>query len=146
MATLSQINAKIGAYEGKIDECEIRKENAEEDYEKLLDFKEKVQNSQIAFESNNNKKITALDKVYDISKYNYIAKQYYRSMKKSLTEIGAQLMSKVFSYLLRKIDDELKNIYNKIQDYEDDINKCERKIKYYEDEYEKEKDRLEKEA
>lgn len=146
MATLSQINAKIGAYKGKIDECEIRKENAEEDYEKLREFKIKVQNSQSAFESSNNKKIKALEKVRSISKYNNIAKQYYLSMQDSLTYTGSRLIGSVYSFLLRKINDELQQISRKIEEYQDGVDSYNKRIKYYEKEYEKEKEKLEEEA
>lgn len=145
MATLEQINARIGSCEGQIDEYNIRIRRAEKDYEDLLRFKSVVQKSQGDFNSSNSKKILALEKVKNISKYNNIAKKYYESMKKSLSETGSKVLGIAYVFLLNKISSELTTIRNKIASYENSINSCNRRINQYRKDYETEKERLEKE-
>lgn len=146
MATLSTINSRIGYYQGKIEETRIKIKNKEEEYDKLVLFKTKVQYSEMQFTQANTKKIASLEAVKPYIQNNSHAKRYYNRTKNGLAKTGGRIMTIAFGYLLTKIDSELKNIMRKIDSYENSIRYYKGKIKELERDYKEEQERLEKEG
>ncbi|MGN0529262.1 MAG: hypothetical protein ACI4IE_09025 [Eubacterium sp.] len=143
MATLQQIGAQVGLYEGKVCELGNKIKDLEKSYSELLEFKGMVQSSQSEFGSSNNTKMNALNQLQSLSAYNNIAKKFSDAMKGALYGIGSKILNIAYSFLLSKIKAELRKIRNEISNCENTIKNYNQKIQKYKDDYRKEKARLE---
>lgn len=143
MATLEQINAQVGSYEGKVIALGNKVKDLEKSYSELLEFKGIVQSSQSEFGSSNNTKMNTLNQLQSLTANNNIAKQFANSMKGALYTIGSKILNIAYSFLLSKISAELRRMRNEISNCESTISNYNRRIQKFKDDYKKEKARLE---
>lgn len=111
---IAQYNNKINYYNGQI-------KSADKSYESLTSFKRSVQSSQESFAGVSDVKSSTLEQVNSVSTNNTVAKKYYTGMKSILSGTGARITTKLYQFLLGKIQVEQNALRNKSNDSSDKV-------------------------
>lgn len=109
-----QYNNKISYYNGQI-------KSADKSYESITRFKRSVQSSHEDFADISKGKTSALEQVNLVSTNNIVAKRYYSGMKCILLGTGAKITTKLYQFLLSKIQIEQTALRNKANDSSDQV-------------------------
>lgn len=111
---ITQYNSKISYYNGQI-------KSTDKSYESLTGFKRSVQSSQENFAGVSDVKSAALEQVNSVSTNNIVAKKYYAGMKRILSGTGSKITTKLYQFLLGKIQIEQTVLRNKSNDSSDKV-------------------------
>lgn len=112
---ICQYNEKINYYNRQIN-------SADKSYESITNFKGSVQSSQESFAGVSNVKSNAIEQVNSVSTNNTVAKKYYAGMKRILTGTGARITTKLYQFILGRIQSEQRSLLNKSNDSSDKVN------------------------
>lgn len=123
-ARIQELKKLIAQYKDKISYYNGQIKSTDKAYESLTGFKGSVQSSQESFAGVSNVKSSALEQVNTVSTNNTVAKKYYAGMKRILTGTGAKITTKLYQFLLSKIQIEQTALRNKSNDSSD-------KVSYY---------------
>ena len=121
-ARIQELKKLISQYNDKINYYNRQIRSADKTYESITNFKGSVQSSQDSFAGVSNVKSNALNQVNAVSTNNTVAKKYYAGMKRILSGTGAKITTKLYQFILGRIQSEQSSLRNKSNDASDKVN------------------------
>lgn len=121
-ARIQELKKLISQYNDKINYYNRQIRSADKTYESITNFKGSVQSSQDSFAGISSVKSNALNQVNAVSTNNTVAKKYYAGMKRILSGTGAKITTKLYQFILGRIQSEQSSLRNKSNDASDKVN------------------------